>query len=159
MQKVDKAIVKSAISKATAEITEQIQTNGFERTKKWFWVRPYKSTADFIHIHVNGSSYGVPINYSVSFRVHLGTREYKDSFETLALNGPHSDAQEYREKRYHMRFNAKSGSTYDRCIEDIVRFISQEGEAWFKSQSSRAESDEVLLDSSVGLSRKLLGLK
>jgi len=159
MQKVDKNIVKSAISKATADITEQIAAHGFKRTKKWFWVRPYEKTADFVHIHVMGSSYGGPINYSVWLRVHFGARNFNDSFEALALNGPDSDNPEFLEKRYHMRFNAKSGSTYDRCIEDIVRFISVEGEDWFKSQSENTMSDSVWSDSNEALSKKLLGLK
>ncbi|MCJ8272874.1 MAG: hypothetical protein MJK04_26190, partial [Psychrosphaera sp.] len=67
MTVVDKKIVKSAIDKATAEFTECISGLGFKRTKKWFWVREGGNSAYFIHLHLDGISYGATINYSVSF--------------------------------------------------------------------------------------------
>ncbi len=27
----------------------------------------------------------------------------------------------------HLRFNAKSGSTYDRCLDDLLRFVVEPG--------------------------------
>ena len=47
-----------------------------------------------------------------------------------ALNGPLSDAG-LRLGRYHLRFNAKSGDTYERCIGDLARFVVDLGEPWF----------------------------
>lgn len=159
MKDVDKHLIKEAISKATVEFTHQIIPLGFQRTKKWFWVREQETSADFVHIHVNSSSYCGSINYSVSFRVHCGFRDYNDTFEALALNGPNSDAPEFREKRYHMRFNAKSGSTYERCIQDLVRFVKSEGEPWFGTQSKgNGLGDDTRTQNEVA-SRKLLGLK
>lgn len=33
--------------------------------------------------------------------------------------------------RYHLRFNAQTGSTYDRCLDDLVRLVTEQGEPWF----------------------------
>jgi hypothetical protein len=54
-----------------------------------------------------------------------------DPFEAAALNGPFSDPTRFRAGLYHLRFNAKTGSTYDRCVEDLGRFVSEQGEPWF----------------------------
>jgi hypothetical protein len=159
MKDIDKKVVKDGIDKATAEFTEKISFLGYIRTKKWFWVRESENSADFIHFHLNGISYGAPRNYSVSFRVHCGFRSYEDKFVALALNGPCSADIEASEKRYHHRFNAKSGSTYERCIDDLVRFVVEIGETWFKKQVienvTLASSDPQLRQQSL----KLLGLK
>ena len=153
---VDKKIVKSAIDKATAEFTGRLSTFGFKRTKKWFWVRESDKAACFVHLHLDGISYGAPINYSVSFRVHAGHRHYDDKFDALALNGPCSTDAEIRDKKYHHRFNAKSGSTYERCIDDLIRFVEETSEPWFKQQApSVTEASEV----AEKLSLKLLGIK
>lgn len=156
MEQSTKEIVKFGIDKATTEFTEKVSDLGFQRTKKWFWVREQDYGANFIHIHVSGSSYGGPINNSVSFRVHTGYRSFNDSFDALHLNGPNSDEPEYREHRFHLRFNAKSWSTYDRCITDLVRFVTDVCEPWLSQQKldkTMANNENILL------SRKLLGLK
>ena len=158
MKYVDKKTVKEGIDKATAEFTEKISFLGYVRTKKWFWVRASENSADFIHLHLDGISYGTPISYSVSFRVHCGFRSYEDKFEVLALNGPCSTDAEVRDKKYHHRFNAKSGSTYERCIEDLVKFVEEIGEPWFKKQvvsNASLASDPQCRQ----ISMKLLGLK
>ncbi len=155
MSIVDKTVIKSAIDKATAEFTDRISSMGFKRTKKWFWVRESEISADFIHLHLDGISYGAPINYSVSFRVHTGYRDYSDDFEALALNGPCSSDANLREKRYHHRFNAKSGSTYERCLDDLVRFTKEVSEPWLNNQNSSSQVSEEFKNESL----KLLGIK
>lgn len=151
-----KEVVKSGLERATNEFTVKVANLGFKRTKKWFWVRELEGGADFIHLHVSGSSYGGPVNHSVSFRVHAGFRNYNDHFDALSLNGPNSDSSEYREKRFHLRFNAKSWSTYDRCITDLFKFASEICDPWFKTSIK----DEYPINSEHHvLSKKLLGIK
>jgi hypothetical protein len=71
-------------------------------------------------------------HFSVAIRVHFGIRVLNDDFPALALNGPSSDYALIRAGRYHLRFNAQSGSTYDRCLDDLVRLASEQGEPWFR---------------------------
>ena len=125
-------VVREGLEEACRDFTERITSLGFARTKKMFWTREHQHTVDFIHFHRSGSSYGAPRNFSVDIRVHFGIRVLNDSFEAAALNGPFSDPTLTRAGNYHLRFNAKSGSTYDRCVDDLARFVFEHGEPWFE---------------------------
>jgi hypothetical protein len=128
-------IVRERQEDACREFTMRVASSGFKRSKKMFWTRRHEHTVDVIHLHRNGSSYGGPINFKVSFRVHFAIRVLNDSFEEVALNGPMSDPTLMREGRYHHSFNAKSGDMFDRCIDDIFRFVAEQGEPWFSTYS------------------------
>jgi hypothetical protein len=97
-----------------------------------FWTRAHLHTVDVIHLFRCGSSYGAPINYSVRLELQCGIRVLNDTFEAAAMNGPSSDAGRSREGRYHLRFNAQTGSTFERCVDDLVRFVGEQGEPWFR---------------------------
>jgi hypothetical protein len=145
-------VVREGVEKACKEFSERIAPLGFTRTKKMFWSRRNVHTVEFIHLHRSGSSYGKPINYSVEFIVHFAIRVLNDTFEAEALNGPYSDVGLLREGRYHLRFNAQTGSTYDRCLDDLSRFVTEQGEPWFnkfKNCETLLSSNESPLKESV----------
>ena len=48
------------------------------------------------------------------------------------LNGPCSDHVGLATPPYHLRFNAKSGSTYERCLDDLERVFVNVAEPWFE---------------------------
>lgn len=129
-------IVRTGLEKACREFSSRLKPLGFHRTLKMFWTRRHSLTVDFIHFHRCGSTYGAPRTPSVEIRVHFGIRVLNDDFVAAALNGPHSDPDRLRSGRYHLRFNAETGSTYDRCVDDLVRFVSEQGEPWFQRWSS-----------------------
>ncbi|WP_152670231.1 hypothetical protein [Lysobacter capsici] len=55
-----------------------------------------------------------------------------DDRDATMLNGPNSgDLNLFSADRFHLRFNASSGSTYERCREDLLRFVVQRAEPWF----------------------------
>jgi hypothetical protein len=60
-------------------------------------------------------------------------RVLNDSLDAPTVNGPSSDPTLLRAGRYHLRFNAQSGSTYERCVDDLARFTIEQGEPWFRS--------------------------
>jgi hypothetical protein len=136
-------VIRRELERACKEFTYRLGPMGFVRTKKMFWTRSRSQTVDFVHLFRSGSSYGAPINYSVSVDVHFGIRVLNDSAEAAVLNGPSSDAQRTRAGRYHLRFNAQTGSTFERCVDDLVRFVQEEGEPWFQRFANMTE----LLDS------------
>ena len=160
MKEVSENIVKAGVDKALKDLTEHLQKLGFKHTKKWWWVRLKSNSADFIHLHKSGSSYrGSSINYSVSFRVHCGNRELNDPKDWLVLNGPDSDMPETYEGKYHFRLNTKSGSTYDRCINDLVRYVKEFGEPWFLSVKEPNPTQEEIKKENIKQSYKLLGVR
>jgi len=144
------------LSIGVEDVEDLIQDLGFTRIKKMFWARTDEHGIDFIHFHRRGSSYGGPINFSADIRVHFGRREFVDASDTLALNGPTSDSPEARSGRYHLRFNAKTGSTFDRCVVDLDRIVREVGLPWLSSLSFSKESAD---SESIALSKKLLGIK
>jgi len=137
-------VVRVGVEKAANDFTGRIEKLGFKRTKRMLWARRHHHAADFITLFRDGSSYGRPINYSVSFTVSFGIRVLNDVFEALSSNGPQYDHSErLRTAHYHFRFNAETGSTYDRCIDDLGRYVVHEGEPWF----IRFRDPEALLNS------------
>ena len=111
-----------------------------------FWTRQHEMTVDVIHFHRSGSTYGTPINFRVNIRVHFAIRALNDTFEAIALNGPYSDPSRLSEGLYHLSFNAQSGHMYDRCVEDLSRFVLEQGGPWFR-QFESADSLLAKLDS------------
>jgi len=124
-------LVRKGLEEACRAFTVRIAPSGFSRTKKMFWARVLENTAEVIHFHRCGSTYGKPIGAEVEIRIHLAIRVLNDPSHTIALNGPSSDPGTIHEGRYHLRFNAKSGSMLDRCVDDLVRFVGERGEPWF----------------------------
>jgi hypothetical protein len=171
-------LVRAGVERATVAFTVHVNGLGFRRTRKMFWVRVHEHTADVLHLHRQGSSYGAPINASVGFRLHLAIRVLNDSFPGVALNGPNTDTAG-REDRYHLRFNAESMDMFDRCVQDLGRFVRAIGEPWFltfrppdslldRGDSPLRDEDKARLrDALAGnhsaenldLTRKELGLK
>lgn len=126
-------IVRTAFEDACKCFTDRIRPFGFVRGKTRFWTRPHTLTADFIHFHRSGSSYGAPHSAEVNIVVYLGIRILNNAKDSLILNGPQSSPDRVRAGRYHLRFNAKSRHMFDRCMDDLIRFITVDGEQWFAS--------------------------
>lgn len=124
-------IVRAGTERLCKEFTSRVAVHGFQRTRKMFWTRRQAFTIEFIYFFRSGSTYGAPRNFSVDIRVHFGIRVLNDTFVGAALNGPWSDVTNTRLGRYHLRFNAKSGDAYDRCIDDLTRFVVEHGKPWF----------------------------
>jgi hypothetical protein len=138
-------VVRAGVARAYIDLTARIAPLGLLHTRKNIWTRRLEHTLQFVHLHRGGISYGAPLDYSVSFRVHLGIRVLNHAFPGIALNGPSSDDARDWAARYHLRFNAKTGSTYDRCLDDLTRFISEDGQAWF----AQFPTEEALLQATA----------
>ena len=124
-------IVREKLEEACKAFTVRMGALGFTRSKKMFWTRRHEHTVEVIHLHRDGSSYGAPTNFKVSFRIHLAIRVLNDAFEAVALNGPMSDGGRLHEGAYHLSFNAHSGDKFERCVDDLARFVADQGEPWF----------------------------
>jgi hypothetical protein len=125
-------VVRAGLERLCKDFALRVSHSGFVRTRKMLWTRRHRYTVDFMHFHRHGSSYGAPINFSVSTRIHFGIRVLNDPYEGMVLNGPDSDSAGLATPPYHLRFNAKSGSTYERCLDDLVRVVADFGEPWFE---------------------------
>ena len=147
------AVVREGVERMCKEFSARVEPLGFQRTRKMFWTRRREHTVDFIYLFRKGSSYGGARNASVWMRVHCSIRILNDDFPGAALIGPSSDDlgnPEISASRYHLRFNAQTWSTFDRCINDMERFVKEHGEPWF---ARFREAQELLKMSDTLLSR------
>ena len=123
---------REAFEKLCSEVSLGLEPLGFARSKSTLWTRVHEHTADVISSFREGSSYGAASSASVAVRVHLAIRVLNDDFAGLALNGPGTDDFiGRRPSGYHLSFNARSFSQYDRCRDDLVRFVREHGVPWF----------------------------
>lgn len=123
-------VVANGTERVCSDFSELIAVHGFKRTKKKVWTRRNEHTIEIISFFRKGSTY-INISYEVGLRVLTGIHVLNDSLSSSPRNGPCSDDAEVWSKRYHHRFNALSGSTYDRCLIDLMRFVNEVGMPWF----------------------------
>lgn len=139
-------VVKAGFNRICRDFSKMIEPLGFSMGGDRRWGRSNGSLVDIIQLHRGGISYGMPVNYSVSIRIHFAIRKVGASEPTI-LNGPLSDQlRDGRGYAYHLRFNASSWSTYERCLEDLLRVTHDHGLPWFSLQrvSSTSSSGESL---------------
>lgn len=132
-QRRKSAVVKGGMEQLCRDFTQAIAPFGFRRTnsRSRSWERRTERLVQVIYFHRSGSTYGAPINHSVDIRVHFslqafdGTPVRSDQLVSDALRDSGGRA-------YHLRFNAESGSMYDRCLEDLLRVTREHGLPWFE---------------------------
>lgn len=117
------------------DFTSRVASLGFRRTnnRSRVWIRPGSELIASIYFHRLGSTYGSPRNNSVDIRVHFAVR----NLDGNRASGDQLLSDRVRDSRgyaYHLRFNALSGSTYDRCLEDLVRITLEHGLPWFEQR-------------------------
>ena len=122
-------IVRDGVERACTDFDVLADKWGFRRAKARTWSRSFGDVVETIYFHRNGSSYGASRTASVDLRVHFASNP---SASALVLNGPSSEAlRDSRGYAYHLRFNAESWSTYERCITDLQRVVEEHGLPWF----------------------------
>jgi hypothetical protein len=171
-------IVRAGFEKLCVEFTDRIAPHGFLRTRKTFWTRAHPLFVDVVHFHREGSSYA-PTSASVGVRIHPAMRVLNDDLVAVELNGRSTDKFLGDRPGYHLSFNARSLSQYDRCVTDTVRFFDEQALPWFAAFSTvealLERADSPLMPSArerlresiasgpepalVAVSRKLLGIR
>lgn len=171
-------LVNAEISRLMKLIEPRLSALGYSPAKKYHWVKERQHSAIFVILQRQGSTYGGPTSASISLDVSAGVRVFNSDFPALALNGPQSGRAERSDGlKFHTRFNARSGSQFERTCEDIVRFVSEIVEPWSNTNADEGrllDSDALLTTEEqenlkaavvgesdgerVARSRKLLGL-
>jgi hypothetical protein len=129
-------IVAKGMDRICDDFSLRVVDHGFKRTKKRLWSRQRGEAVETIYLQRRGSSYGSPRTPSVDLRVML-------SFNTPdggRLGGVPDLLSDHARRpngyAYHHRFNAETGSTYERCLEELLLFISEIAEPWFSDRLS-----------------------
>src|SRR5690349_19590612 len=72
------AVVAEGMKRVCKDFSDRIASLGFRQTGRRLWTRVNEWSIESIHFHRGGSSYGAPINASVSIRVMLGVHVLND---------------------------------------------------------------------------------
>jgi len=126
--------IKNGMKRLCKDFDDLISDADFKKTGHRRWKRERNNFSEQIHLWRNGSSYGAPISNSIDIRVNLSSENLavEESVECKTTS-----SELIRKKDgyvYHLRFNAKSWSTYDLCLQDMHFFIKDYAEPWFDAQ-------------------------
>ena len=131
MQPSSSQLAKAGMQRLCKDFSPVAEALGFARTRSGSrsWHRSHGELIEIVHLHRSGSSYGGPTNNSVSVRAEFVikapdspmSKAWLDSDKLKSSNGYH----------YHLRFNALTWSTYDRCVQDLERVIKEHAVPWF----------------------------
>nr|CAP49134.1 putative integron gene cassette protein [uncultured bacterium] len=127
-------LVKAGMLRLCDDFTQLIAPLGFIRTRSdsRAWQRQQHGYVEQIYLHRSGSSYGASRNNSVAIRAQFSVRSLGDDQVAAPL---YSDLlRDSSGHAYHLRFNALSWSTYDRCLTDLGRVTQEHGFPWFNRQ-------------------------
>ncbi len=128
------AIVSEGMKRVCSDFTGVVKPLGFKRGQGRKWLRHHGEIEELIYLSRSGATYGAPASASISLQIDLssrrgidGPRHYLDHHATVLLRRSTGYC-------YHHRFNAETGSTYDRCIAELGLFLSEVAEPWFAQQ-------------------------
>jgi len=124
-------IVTEGMKRVCADFSEVVSQTGFRKTKNRTWVRISDTTAECIYFHRLGSTYGAPGNARIDIRVMLSVRVLNAPIAGGAIGIISDPARRTTGNAYHHRFNAETGSTYDRCLEELGLYMCEVAEPWF----------------------------
>jgi hypothetical protein len=126
-------LVKAGVARLCADFTKLVAPLGFVRTnsRSREWTAQIGGHICSIHFHRSGSTYGAPLNNSVSIRAHFSVKS-SEGTPVLDAQLTSDNLRDEMGNGYHLRFNALSWSTYDRCLADLMRVTRDKGMPWFE---------------------------
>ena len=125
-------LIRAGVARVRKDFDGALAPLGFTRTKAMLWSRQRGNLIETIGMLRLGAA-GKPLTASVRLRLDFSVRGLNRELLAGAdggplLSDPLRDAADYA---YHLRFNASSWSTYDRCVENLLRIVQEHGIPWF----------------------------
>jgi hypothetical protein len=123
--------VADGMKQVCSAFTTYVQPLGFKRGSGRKWLRKIDGFDELIAISRSGATYGAPYSASISLQLDLLSTRIVDG-DRVHLS--HHDTGMIRRQTgycYHHRFNAETGSTYERCLQELDLFIEEVAEPWF----------------------------
>ncbi|MBJ2156865.1 hypothetical protein [Variovorax sp. IB41] len=132
--------IRAGVAKVSGDFTVALESLGFKRTKKMVWLRQRGNVVERIGMLRLGAT-GPALDASVRLRLIFSVDDLSGQRLTSGpddglIYGDHLRDSDGR--GYHLRFNASSWSTYDRCVADLTRIVREQGLPWFDSQQDAA---------------------
>lgn len=124
-------LVTDGMKRVCADFSQIVSPSGFLKTKNRTWVRVHEYAADCIYFYRLGSSYGASRTARIDIRVMLSIRVLNAPVSGGAIGIISDKARRTTGFCYHHRFNAETGSTYERCVEELGFYVTEVAEPWF----------------------------
>lgn len=152
--------VTKGMQRICADFSKEAGIRGFLHTKNRTWVRLNDTCAESIYFHRHGSTYGAPRTASVDIRVMLSIRVLNAPVAGGAIGIISDHVRRNTGYAYHHRFNAETGSTYDRCLEELGLYMVEIAEPWFaewRDPQKLLTHAELSADARAGLKSAVSG--
>lgn len=134
-------IVAEGMKRVTEQLSIMLKPKGFVRIgSSRGWQRLNGRMVETVHLQRRGGSYGPPRTASVDLRLTIGIREMSgagdraEDRETLVSD----QVRRPNGHTYHHRFNAATGSTYERCLQELELFLVEFAEPWFAERREKS---------------------
>ncbi|MCW3846422.1 hypothetical protein OF829_04165 [Sphingomonas sp. LB-2] len=124
-------IVAEGMKRACSAFTKIVQPVGFKRGAGRKWVRQIDGLEETIHVSRSGATYGAPYSPSISLQLDLSSTRVSDNKRAYLSRHTTTMIRRPTGYCYHHRFNAETGSTYDRCLQELGLFFEEVAEPWF----------------------------
>src|SRR5689334_6861778 len=118
-------VVAEGMKRVCSAFTKIVQPSGFKRGNDRKWVRQLNGTEETIFVSRSGGTYGAPYSPSISLQLALSSTRANDG---KSAHLSHYTTEKIRRSTgycYHHRFNAETGSTYDRCLQELGLFVAE----------------------------------
>lgn len=127
-------VVSEGMKRVSNDLHALLKCRGFKRASSRTWHCESGGFIKTVHLQRSGSSYGAPRNASVGLRLTLSLRAKANVTSDpgdLIISDSARRANGYA---YHHRFNAATGSTYDRCVQELELYVAEVAEPWFQER-------------------------
>jgi len=124
-------VVAEGMKRVCSAFTKIVQPLGFKRGNGRKWTRQFNGFEETVFVSRSGATYGAPFSASISLQLDLSSIRVSDKMSTHLS---HHTTQLMRRPTgycYHHRFNAETGSTYERCLQELGFFVAEVAEPWF----------------------------
>lgn len=139
----DSKVVSDGMKQVCSALTKMLRPLGFKRGNGRKWIREVEGFKETIFVSRSGASYGAPYSPSITLRLDLSSVRLSDGKSIILGNSVTQYIRRSTGYCYHHRFNAKTGSTYNRCVEELELFMAEVAEPWFFDQRHAARESET----------------
>jgi hypothetical protein len=127
-------LIRNGMSRVSKDFGSVLEPLGFKRTKTRVWTRRCGDLDEHIGMLREGAQ-GKPFNASVRLRLQFFVRSASSDRPPAANGVIYGDKlRDSSGNGYHLRFNAATLSTYDRCVADLQRIVVEQAIPWFTSR-------------------------
>lgn len=129
-------VVSEGMKRVCSAFTTIVQPLTFKRGTGRKWTRHIDGFEESIYASRSGDTYGARHSPSISLNIALVSIRVSDKKRATLDRYAAQLLRRHTGYCYHHRFNAETGSTFDRCLDELALFIAEVAEPWFAEQRS-----------------------